>query len=160
MGRQQAEFLGPIVARELDILEASGKLPPLPKKLQENGNLWKLEYTSPFNRAQMAEEGIAIQRTIEAAAPIIALDPEAQAVFKGKGADMIRRLAKINGAPVTMLNDDEKVQEEVSAAAEQQMTANALEAAPLAGQAAKNFAEAQALAGAQGASQQANIMRP
>lgn len=160
MGRQQAEFLGPIIARELDILEASGKLPPLPRKLQENGNLWKIEYSSPFNRAQMAEEGIAIQRTIEASAPIIALDPEAQAVFKGKGAEMIRRLAKINGAPVTMLNDDDKVQEEVTAAAEQQSTANILQAAPLAGKAAKDFAEAQALAAASGASTQANIPMP
>lgn len=160
MGRQQAEFLGPIIARELDILEASGKLPPLPKKLQENGNLWKLEYTSPFNRAQMAEEGIAIQRTIEAAAPIIALDPEAQSVFKGKGADMIRRLAKINGAPVTMLNDDDATQENTAEADQMAMAANVLQAAPLAGKAAKDFAEAQALAAASGASTQANIAMP
>jgi hypothetical protein len=160
MGRQQSEFLGPIIARELDILEAAGKLPPLPKKLRDNGNFWKIEYTSPFNRAQMAEEGIAIQRTIEASAPIIALDPEAQLVFKGRGAEMIRRLAKINGAPVTMLNDENTMEENTQVAQEQQATANAIEAAPLAGQAAKNFAEAQALAAASGATQQANITLP
>ncbi len=160
MGRQQSEFLGPIIARELDILEASGKLPPLPKKLREYGNQWKLEYTSPFNRAQMAEEGVAIQRTIEAAAPIIALDPEAQSVFKGRGAEMIRRIAKINGAPATLLNDDDAVKEENAAVAEQQQLAQIVESAPLAGKAAKDFAQAQALAGASGAEQLANIALP
>ena len=63
-GNRQSEFLGPMVERELDLLDQMGWLPPMPAVLKEAGGLVDVDYTSPLNKAQRAEEGLAIVRTI------------------------------------------------------------------------------------------------
>lgn len=159
MGRSQSEFLGPIIDRELEILDNAGMLPTPPPVLQSYGVDHDVEYVSPLNRAQMAEEGVAINNTIAGAAPIIQFDPDSVHVFKGKGAEMIRTLAKVNGMPPALLNSDEEMQADIQHAAEQQQLANIIQAAPLAASAAKDMASAQAIAAAS-PSQQAPAILP
>lgn len=62
MGRQQSEFLGPMIARELDVLMRQSLLPPLPGVLIEAQGEYKIEYDSPLSRAQRAEEAAGISR--------------------------------------------------------------------------------------------------
>ena len=61
VGRQQSEYLGPMIERELDILAALTNngvpiLPPIPPRLREAGGSYEVEYTSPLARAQKAQE--------------------------------------------------------------------------------------------------------
>ena len=70
MGRQQSEFLGPLIEREIDILSRAGALPPMPDALVKAGGMVEVEYQSPLNRAQRSEEGVAILRTLESLAPL------------------------------------------------------------------------------------------
>lgn len=148
--RKQSEFLGTIIPRELEILEAAGELPPPPPILQgEDGMLFDVEYVSPLNLAQMAEEGIAISNTLQVIPSIEAADPgSTRAVFGGKGPEIIRTLAKINGMKVGLLNSDEDTKNLQAQDAQANQLREAIAAAPLAGKASKDFAQAQALAAA------------
>jgi hypothetical protein len=101
MGRQQSEFLGPMVERELDLLDQMGWLPPMPAVLKEAGGLVDVEYTSPLNKAQRAEEGLAIVRTIESATTLAQVDPTI--MFNFDGDAIVRELAEINGVPEKLL---------------------------------------------------------
>jgi hypothetical protein len=101
MGRQQSEFLGPMVERELDLLDQMGWLPPMPAVLKEAGGLVDVDYTSPLNKAQRAEEGLAIVRTIESATTLAQVDPTI--MFNFDGDAIVRELAEINGVPEKLL---------------------------------------------------------
>lgn len=146
MGRLQSELLGPIISAELDILAQQGYLDDLPDEFYD-GDILKVEYTSPLARAQMADEGIAILRTIEAAPALIQIDPEAQALFSGKGSDILRRLGEINGMSAEMMNTKEQVLAISQKQGQKAQIADVLGAAEVAGGAAESFAKAQSLAG-------------
>ena len=144
MGRQQSEMLGPCIERELDILAYAGMLPPMPRELQEAGGDISIEYVSPLNRAQRAEEGVAIMRTFEAIAPLAQIDPRVMRAFNPVMA--ARELADINGMPAKIKRSDEEIDAMEKAEAEQQQAAQLLEAAPIAAQTAKTLAETQQIA--------------
>lgn len=145
MGRQQSEMLGPLIERELDILARAGVLPPMPEALMQVDGEIEIEYVSPLNRAQRAEEGVAIMRTLEAVVPLAQIDPGVMDIFRPD--EIARELAEINGVPAKILRSKEEVamikEEQAQAAEAQQLLA----AAPVAASTAKTLAETQALAG-------------
>lgn len=149
MGGMQSSLCGPTIEREIDILTAAGKLPPMPEKLQEYfdaGGEWKVRYQAPLNLAQRAGEGIGILNTIQGIAPIAQIDPSVMKVIKTK--ETVRHLWELNGGPMKLLNSEEEMaaieDSDGQAAAAQQLLA----AAPVAASSAKDFAQAQALAAA------------
>jgi hypothetical protein len=147
MGRQQSEMLGPLIERELDILARAGVLPPMPDALVERGGEVDVEYVSPLNRSQRAEEGVAILRTLESVVPLAQLDPNVMLRFN---PDMIvKELAEINGVPAKILRSDEEVQAILAQQQQQIQAQQLLEAAPIAASSAKTLAETAALAGQQ-----------
>lgn len=144
MTRQQGEMLGSIIRRELDIHYHAGRLPPMPEKLAKAWNSVRVKYKSPLQQAQRAQDGVAILRTLEGITPLAQIDPS---VLRGfKLPETARELAEINGMPIKLLHS----QEEIDAMKEQDaMAAQAeqlLAAAPVAGKAAKDLAQAQVLA--------------
>jgi hypothetical protein len=144
MGRQQSEFLGPLIEREIDILSMAGVLPDPPQEIIDAGGDYDIEYTSPLARLLRSEDGIAILRTFEQLAPMAQLDPNVYDVFDTDA--LPRELAEINGVPAKVLRDPDalkKVKEQkAQAAAMQQMLA----AAPVAADAANSMAQAAATA--------------
>lgn len=145
MGRQQSEMLGPMIERELDILARAGQLPPMPEALVEAGGEVQIEYVSPLNRAQRAEEGVAILRTLEAVTPLAQIDPSVMMIFKP--TEIARELSEINGVPAKILRSEEEV-EAMKMEQQQEMQAQQLlQAAPIAANSAKALAEASAVAG-------------
>lgn len=139
MGRQQSEFLGPLIRRELDILYHSNMIPPPPPSLVEAGGV-KIEYSSPLNRLMRADDGVAILRTMEQLAPLAQVDPKVMRLFDSMRT--ARELAEINGVPAKVFATDDEL-----AAAQQQDMAQAqaaalLTAAPVAASSAKDLATA------------------
>lgn len=65
IGRQQSEYLGPLIDRELDILARQGLLPPQPPLLRSAKGQYKITYDSPISRTQKAEWAAGAVRTIE-----------------------------------------------------------------------------------------------
>jgi hypothetical protein len=148
MGRQQSEMLGPLIHAELDILAQSGALPPPPQEMRGHPEPFEIDYASPLTRAQQADDGVGILRTLEQAGVLVQSDPAAALIFQGKGAEIIRKLADINGMPATLLNTPQEVEALKAQAAQASQLQALLQAAPVAAGAAKNLAQAQALAGA------------
>jgi len=145
MGRQQSEFLGPLIERELDILARAGNLPPMPRELMEMGAEVDIEYVSPLNRAQRADEGVAILRTLESVASLAQIDPSVMMVFDPML--IARELADINGVPQKVLRTTEQVNEMKAAAEQAAQAQTLLQAAPILGKATADLARAQQLAG-------------
>lgn len=144
MGRLQGEMMGAIIERELDILATAGRLPPMPDELLEAGGLVDIEYVSPLNRLQKAEDGIGILRTLESLAPLANIDPTVVDVLDPEEA--VRIMADVNGMPSKALRSPKRVKAMREGRAEQQQMAQLLQAAPVAAQTAKTLAETQALA--------------
>jgi hypothetical protein len=145
MGRQQSEMLGPMIERELDILARAGILPAMPEALAEMGGEIEIEYVSPLNRAQRAEEGVAILRTLEAVAPLAQIDPSVMMIFKPE--EIARELSEINGVPAKILRTKEEIDSMKQAQAEESQAQQLLAAAPVLSQSAKTLAETQAMSG-------------
>jgi hypothetical protein len=147
MGRQQSEMLGPMIEREIDILARAGLLPAMPDELREAGGEVDIEYISPLNRAQRAEEGVAILRTLESVAGLAQFDPEVLMVFDPK--KIARELADINGVPAKVLRSDDEIMSIKDQQAQQAELAQLLQAAPIVANSAKTLTETAALAGNQ-----------
>jgi hypothetical protein len=142
--RTESEFLNPMITRELQILEDAGQLPPKPEKLMQAGYL-EVEYTSPLERARRAEEGVAILRSVEQLAPLAqTLGPQA---YKRINVDEAAKVIfDVNGVPAKVLYSDEEMAAIDSEMAAQAQMEQVLQAAPVAASAAKDLAQASALA--------------
>ncbi|MGE0094535.1 MAG: portal protein [Alphaproteobacteria bacterium] len=107
LGRLQAEFLGPMIARGFALLARQGALPPAPPQL--TGARLKVEYVSPLARAQKAGQAQAVLRTYE---PALRLAQAAPEVLDNLDHDeALRVLAEANGAPPKILKDRNQVAE-------------------------------------------------
>jgi hypothetical protein len=140
IGRQQSEFLGPLITRELDILAHAGVLPPMPEQLAESGGRLDIVYDSPLSRAQRSEEGVGILRTLEALTPMANIDPTILQVINFEEA--ARVLAAVNGAPRRVIRSAEEMEAMKQQQVQQQQLATLLEAAPVAADTAKSLAQA------------------
>src|SRR5574343_1302784 len=146
MGRQRTETQSVVVARELDILENAKALPPKPQKMLRANARVRISAGGPMARAQRAEEGVGILRTLESIPAINEADEDTILLFKGKGPKIARTLAEINGMPADLLNTDDEIAALKEGADEAQAANELIQAAPLAGKAAKDLATAQAVA--------------
>jgi len=149
MGRQQSEFLGPCVHRELDVLSEAGALPPPPPELARNGKGVRIEYTSPWARALRAQEGTAIMNTVADLAQMANLDKSVLYVIDFH--DAARAMAKIRGMPTKLVRTEDQVQQLLEAAAQSQAQAQDAAQAPQVAQGAKALAQAAQAAGLTGA---------
>lgn len=145
VGRQQSEYLGPQIVRELDIASAANLLPPMPKQLRDRGGVIKITYTSPLSRLRRAEDGVAILRTLESIAPIANVDPTVMDIFDSEA--VVRELADINGVPAKLIRSPEAIAAKRQGDAEARQTADVLAGAETAAGAAKNLAQAASTAG-------------
>ncbi len=141
MGRQQSEFCGTIIEREIDILWHSGAIEaacgPMPEELE--GAL-DVEYDSPLTRAQRSEEVVGVLRTFEAVGTIAQYDESVMDVFNYERA--IRVVAEGQGAPLKIMNTPEELEAKRAQKQAQQDMALALQAGPALGQTAESFAKA------------------
>jgi len=158
VGRLQSEAYGPMIEREIDLLaqvEGGGYLErmlgKMPDTLVQRGGAYEVEYDAPINKAQKAEEGVAILRTIEAATPLAQIDPGVLRVIKIR--DSIRALARINGMPSNLIASDEEIEAQDEEEAVQADLAQVLAGAPVIAGAAKDLAQAESLAGIGGTRQ-------
>ncbi len=109
LGRQQSEYLGPMIDRELDLLAEQGLLPPMPPRLQEARGEYRVEYTSPLARTQRAGEAAGFMRAVETAKEVanITQDPSYLDPFDFDVA--LPAIADIQGAPESWMADAQKI---------------------------------------------------
>lgn len=132
IGRQQSEYLGPMIDRELDVLSRQGRLPPQPRLLKSAKGKYKTIYDSPISRAQKAEQVSGAMRTMEAFSNYANMvqDPSILHLINIDVAGPA--IADANGVPAAWMNTAEKVAQLRQAVAKQQQVQTAIQAAPAA----------------------------
>jgi hypothetical protein len=164
MGRVQSGLLGPCTEREIDILHHAGvferQLGPMPDKLREHfymGGEYHVRYEAPLNLAQRAGAGVGIMQAIQAVGVAAQFDQDALLVMDVvKG---LREVMKVGGVPADVIRSDKEIKEMKDQKQQAQDMAQMLEAAPQAASAAKDMAQASAIA-ASSPNQQAGQVVP
>ena len=149
MGRQQSEFLGPIIERELDLLQATGAIPEPPMQLMDyimSGGEILPKYSGPLARLMKAEEAAGVLRTVEAMLPVAQASGDMSVLRRINADEAVKIIAEANGVPAKALRTDDELAA-MDMMQQQQAQAQALlAAAPIAGQAAERFAKAEQIA--------------
>lgn len=109
VGRQQSEYLGPTIDREIDVLAAQGLLPPMPEILREAEADYNVVYTSPMSRAMRAQEVAGFGRTMEIVTGIVNItqDPSPLDNFNMDVAAV--ETAEIQAVPESWMASNEEV---------------------------------------------------
>lgn len=101
MGRQEAEFLAPIIEREIDILWNRGMiqraLGPMPAALQAAGGALKVVYRNQMAMFQKAPEAARTLMAVQQLAPMAELDPSVLDGFDPAGVFDV--IVEANGVP-------------------------------------------------------------
>lgn len=130
IGRQQSEYLGPMIDRELDVLSSQGMLPPMPQFLRDAQGQYTVQYDSPITRTQKAEWSAGAMRSIEMALNVAAQMQDPTKLFYFNWDEIIPGVSDINGTPSNWMNSPEKIAQLNAAFAEQQQAQTAIQAAP------------------------------
>lgn len=130
IGRQQSEYLGPMIDRELDLLSQMGMLDKQTPLMREAKGQYKTVYDSPITRTQKAEWGAGAQRTIEIALNAAQVMQDPSFMYYIDMDKALPAIALINGTPASWVRDPEEVQKMKAALAKQQQAQQAVQAAP------------------------------
>jgi len=130
VGRQQSEYLGPLIHRELDLLSRMKRLPPMPDIIKRNKGEYNVVYTSPLARAQRAQDVAGLQRTIQSVLEVVnaTQDPSPLDVFNFDIST--RETAMIQAVPERWLNDDDTIAKKRQARAQQAVEQQKIQALP------------------------------
>lgn len=119
VGRQESEYLGPLISREIEVLNQLGLLPPMPEALIEAEGEYTIVYDSPLSKVARAEEAAGLHRTFETVLPIVNVTQD-PSVLDNFNFDVITRdLSDIQAVPASWM----RAQEEVAQLREQRQQA-------------------------------------
>jgi len=129
-GRYQTEGLGPMIAREYEILFNQGKIPRPPQELLDANATWEVEYDAPLNRAIKSEAAAGAQRTVQFVSEIanVTQDPSVFDVFDLDY--MIRDIAHVQSVPELYLADPAAIQAKRQGRQQAQEQQQLVDAAP------------------------------
>lgn len=130
IGRQQSEYLGPMIEREIDVLARQNLLPEMPPILIEAGADFEIEYDSPLSRAQRAEEASGLMRTVEATLNIVNVTQNPAPLDHFNWDVIVPELSEINAVPIRWTRSIEEVQAIRKARSEAAEQRQATEMAP------------------------------
>ena len=141
--RDETESLGPMIERELDILNEFGLLPQMPPELAEAEGEFDIEFTNPLAVSRRSDEAIGSVQTVQGAIELAASDPTVLDVINGE--QYIRILARANSSPEALLNSPERVAAIRQQRAEQEALEMAAQAAPGVGRGVLDLTKAEEL---------------
>lgn len=132
VGRQQSEYLGPMIDRELNLLAQMRLLPPMPPALQEARGDYKVIYTSPLSRDMRAQEVAGFNRTLEQGLAIVNATQDPSVLDRLDFDVAMPAIAEINGVPESWIASDDAVAAKQKARAQAQQRQEQIQAAPAA----------------------------
>lgn len=132
VGRQQSEYLGPMIERELDLLSQMGLLPPMPPALLEAQGEFTIIYDSPLSRAQRAEEASGIMRTVESTLAIVNVTQNPEPLDHFNWDVIVPEISSIHGVPERFLRSMDEVQAIREGRAQEAQDQKMIQAAPAA----------------------------
>ena len=109
IGRQQSEYLGPLIDRELDLCSQMRLLPPMPPQLKEARGGYNACYTSPISRAMRAQEAAGFMRVVENLKEIVAVTQDVSIMDPLDFDVAVPAMADIQAVPITWMKTDAKI---------------------------------------------------
>lgn len=132
VGRQEDEYLGRAIERELDVLQAQGLLPPMPAILQQAKAEYEVVYTSPFSRDMKAGEVAGFNRSLETALTIVNATQDPSPLDTFDFDTIMPAVSKIQGVPESWMASPQAIAQKRAARAQAQQKQEAIQAAPAA----------------------------
>ncbi len=132
IGRQQSEYLGPMIERELDLLSRQGLLPPMPQALVEARGQYKTVYDSPITRAAKADEASGLMRTIESVLQIVNITQNPEPLDHFDWDVIVPEVSEIQNVPAHWMASAEKIKSIRDQRAQDKQTQQMTQAAPAA----------------------------
>jgi len=130
-GRLQAEFLGRLIEREVDLLAQQGLVPELPPILQDpEAMLYTIEYNSPMSRMREAEKASGFMRSLSMTLEHVQATGDASPLDWFDFDVAVPAIQQINGAPVEWTRAEEAVEEIRAGRAEKEAQQQAIDALP------------------------------
>lgn len=129
-GRQQSEYLGPLIDRELDLASFLQALPPMPPALMEAKGAYDIVYTSPLSRAMRAQEAAGFMRTTETVKELVNVTGD-QSLLDSLAFDRaIPDIADIQGSPIEWMATADEINLKRKARAQATQRQEQIQAAP------------------------------
>jgi hypothetical protein len=98
-GRLQAEFLGPLIEREIDLLARQGLMPKMPQILIDAAVEYRIEYDNPLSRMARAEKASGFMRALSQAAEYAKMTQDMEPLDHFDFDAAMPEILDINGAP-------------------------------------------------------------
>lgn len=130
IGRQQSEYLGVMIPRELDVMSQLGLLPPMPPELREAEGEFTVIYTSPLSRAMRAGEASGFLRTVEGVKELVNITQDVSLLDPFDFETAIPQIAEINAVPPSWMASPEKIEAKKANRAQAQARQEAIQAGP------------------------------
>ena len=132
VGRQQSEYLGPMISREVDLMMQLRLLPPFPPEMIEARGQWRhsVNYTSPISRAMKAQEAAGFIRTVESVKELVNITGDASLLDRFNFDVAIPKIAEIQAVPESWMATDEEVGQKRKNRAEAQQADRQIKALP------------------------------
>lgn len=143
VGRQQSEYLGPMIEREIDLLTMQQLLPPMPQALVEAKGEYRIEYDSPLSRAQRAEEASGLMRSVETALSIVNVTQNPEPLDHFNWDVVMPEISEIHGVPARWMRGLDEVAKIRAGRQQAQETQEMIQAAPGAAAMVKSVAAVQ-----------------
>lgn len=141
MGRLQSEMLGPMIEREIDLLEEMGVLPAMPPELQEAQGEYEVVYTSPLAKSMYAEEVSGFMRAVEMALNIANATQDTSQLDHFNFETAIPEISDYMAVPARWMQDLEAIEAKRSARQSQAQEAELMKNAPALASAVKTASE-------------------
>lgn len=132
-----ANFLAPMIARELDVLVADGRVPAPPPALLDAGGEFKVEYDNPITRMSRSESAAGFNRALQTAMEYVAATQDPSPLDHFNFDEATPDILDISGAPTRWISTKEQIAAKRQQRAQQAQAQMAIEAAPAAAGLAK-----------------------
>jgi hypothetical protein len=144
IGRATTTFLSQVQEREIEILARQGKLPEMPRALQQVGGEYKTQFNSPLMRLMKLREVTATQQWLaETILPYAELRPEIMDIPDFE--KIARETGRARGVPADFVVDKDVLEGKRKQRAQQAQMQQMVEAAPQVAGAMKDMAQAGAI---------------
>ncbi len=130
VGRQQSEYLGPLIEREIACLGEQNLLPPMPGILREAKGEYEVVYTSPLSRAMRAQEAAGFIRTLETVKELVNITQDPSLLDPFDFDTAIPAIAEIQAVPVSWMAGTGMIQRKRQARAQAQQRQQQIQAMP------------------------------
>ena len=130
VGRQQSEYLGPMIDREIACLSEQGLLPPMPPVMREAKGAYETVYTSPLSRAMRAQEAAGFIRTLETVKELVNITQDMSLLDPFDFGTAIPAIAEIQAVPASWMASDEQIAGKQKARAQREQQQAQIQAMP------------------------------